>query len=94
MNSETVTRRRHGVELKAQVLRERRGASVAAIALAHGLNANLVHKWSRLARGASPASAPPAQFVPLPLTAALATSKVIQRSDRVESSNSPPSGHR
>lgn len=25
------------------------GASVAAVAMAHGLNANLVHKWRRLA---------------------------------------------
>lgn len=40
-------RRRHGAELKAKVLAECEapGASVAAVALAHGLNANLVRKW-------------------------------------------------
>jgi transposase len=40
-------RRTHGAEFKAQVLAECRqpGASVAAVALAHGLNANLVRKW-------------------------------------------------
>ncbi len=40
-------RRVHGAEFKAQVLAEcqRPGASVAAIALAHGLNANLLRKW-------------------------------------------------
>jgi transposase len=37
----------HGAELKAQVIAACRepGASVAAVALAHGLNANLVRKW-------------------------------------------------
>lgn len=40
-------RRVHGAEFKAQVLAECQepGASVAAIALAHGLNVNLVRKW-------------------------------------------------
>lgn len=40
-------RRKHSAELKARVLRECRepGASIAAVALAHGLNANLVRKW-------------------------------------------------
>ncbi|WP_458237632.1 transposase, partial [Pseudomonas sp. P5_A2_2] len=39
-------RRRHDDELKAKVLSECAvpGASVAHVALAHGLNANLVHK--------------------------------------------------
>lgn len=42
-------RRRHGAELRSQVLAEcaQPGASVARIAMAHGLNANLVHKWRR-----------------------------------------------
>ena len=42
-------RRVHSAELKSKVLAEcrRPGASVAAVALAHGLNANLVHKWLR-----------------------------------------------
>lgn len=40
-------RRVHGAEFKAQVLAECQvpGASVAAVALAHGLNVNLVRKW-------------------------------------------------
>lgn len=40
-------RRVHGAEFKSQVLDEcqRPGASVAAIALAHGLNVNLLRKW-------------------------------------------------
>ncbi|MBN8508800.1 MAG: transposase [Burkholderiales bacterium] len=42
-------RRRHGAEFKAKVLAacDEPGASVAAVALAHDLNANLVHKWRR-----------------------------------------------
>jgi transposase len=49
-------RRRHDAGLKQTVLDEcaALGASVASVALAHGLNANLVHKWRREARpGAS-----------------------------------------
>ena len=40
-------RRLHGAEFKTQVLAEcqQPGASVAAIALAHGLNVNLLRKW-------------------------------------------------
>lgn len=40
-------RRVHGAEFKTQVLAEcqQPGASVAAIALAHGLNVNLLRKW-------------------------------------------------
>lgn len=54
--AQSATRRRHGDDLKTCVLAEcaAPGASVAAIALSHGLNANLVHRWRRLAaRGAS-----------------------------------------
>ena len=49
MHSKPVSRRRHGAELKAKVLAAcaEPGASVAAVALAHELNANLVHKWRR-----------------------------------------------
>jgi transposase len=41
------TRRQHSPELKHQVVDECRqpGASVAGVALAHGLNANLVRRW-------------------------------------------------
>lgn len=56
--AQPATRRRHGPDLKARVLAEcaAPGASVAAIALAHGLNANLVHRWRRLAVSGSSAS--------------------------------------
>ena len=64
-------RRRHSTELKAQVLAECAvaGASVAAVALLHGLNANLVHRWRRIAEGreAGPGVAVSQAFVALPL---------------------------
>jgi transposase len=48
-DSNRTPRRRHSAELKRQVLAacDTPGASVAQVALAHGLNANLVHKWRR-----------------------------------------------
>jgi transposase-like protein len=40
-------RRRHGAEFKATVIGEclRPDVSIAAVALAHGLNANMLSKW-------------------------------------------------
>ena len=42
-------RRAHSEGLRSQVLAEcaQQGASVAAVAMAHGLNANLVRKWRK-----------------------------------------------
>lgn len=61
-------RRRHSAQLKAQVLAEcaKPGASVAAVALANGLNANVVHKWRRVCAGT--ASLPVPTFVPVSVT--------------------------
>lgn len=64
-DSKPLIRRRHSATLKAQVLAEcaKPEASVARIAMAHGLNANLVHKWRRLAS----APVPEPSFIALPL---------------------------
>lgn len=69
-----VARREHDAELKKQVLAEcaTPGASVARVALEHGLNANLVHRWRRIAQGRErgPHATPTAaQFVSLPIAA-------------------------
>ena len=47
-----VLRRRHSAELKTLVLQQcaARGASVAKVAMSHGVNANVVHGWRKLAR--------------------------------------------
>jgi transposase len=74
MEHKTLSRRRHSKALKAEVLDacQQPGASVAAIALAHGLNANLVHKWRRnVAQTPATVSLSPVDgFVPLPMESA------------------------
>ena len=68
-------RRRHSAEFKASVVAEcsRPGVSIAAIALRHGLNANMLRKWviesegvGQRKRPVDPIVEPPA-FVPLAL---------------------------
>ena len=78
-------RRRYGAELKAQVMAECEapGASVARVAMAHGINANVVHRWRQWARegGAGPARpsrapvAPGEAFVPVMVSDAAAGAK-------------------
>jgi transposase len=74
-------RRRHSAEFKASVIEEclRPGVSMAAVALAHGLNATMLRKWVTDSErkgapsqpmAAAPAEAPrPPSFVPLALPA-------------------------
>lgn len=77
-------RRRHSAEFKAAVIQEclKPGVSIAAVALAHGLNANMLRKWvidaehkvvAPMAAAAKPmpdpAPMPPPTFVPLALPA-------------------------
>lgn len=64
----------HPTELRRQVLDEcaRPGASVAKVALSHGLNANLVHLWRRQQRDQQQAAESTkteagAQFIALPM---------------------------
>jgi transposase len=65
--------RAYGQDFKARVVAEceQPGASVAKVALAHGLNANMIHTWRRELRVdvASPADRG-GEFVPVPLAAA------------------------
>lgn len=75
-------RRRHSAEFKATVIREclRPGVSVAAVALAHSLDANMPRKWvidaehkgiksAVSAPRADETAVPPPTFVPLALKA-------------------------
>ena len=69
-SDKAVTRRRYDDGLKAQVVAEcdAAGASVAKVAMSHGINANVVHRWRQLAREARvPASAPASEFVAVSL---------------------------
>jgi transposase len=72
-------RRDHSPELKRELVRQclLPGASVSSIAMAHGINANLVFKWRREHCAAEAADAGPAQAsgpLLLPITLASATS--------------------
>ena len=59
-------RRTYSPEFKREVVAacRREGASVAGVALSHGINANVVHRWLREAAGASRAL-PSQAFVPV-----------------------------
>jgi len=75
------TRRRYGAQFKAMVLAQCDEAdmSVAQVAMSHGINDNVVHRWRQLARredvsrrtapDAHTAVGPTAAFVPLALPA-------------------------
>ena len=75
------TRRRYGTQFKAMVLAQcdEPGMSVAQVAMSHGINDNVVHRWRQLARkpqstrraatDARPSVEQPAGFVPLALPA-------------------------
>lgn len=77
MHPNTSNRRVHSAEFKARILAECRqpGASVSAVAIAHGLNTNVVRKWltghglKRMGAAAPAAggTAPVLQFVPVEL---------------------------
>ena len=71
-SEQTARRRRYSQEMKARVLAECEapGASVAKVAMSHGINANVVHGWRKLARGAGAVvvTGPP-EFVPVALEA-------------------------
>ena len=103
MHSKSAPRRQHSAELKAKVVAacEEPGASISAVALAHGLNANLVRKW-REGRGlkrvglaapiappvvaSTPLIAGAARFVPIGI-AAPAEPVRANRADRTERGN-------
>ena len=74
-----VLRRRHSVQLKALVLKQcaAPGASVAKVAMSHGLNANMVHDWLKLARERSGATAPAPSRLALPAEAAVSMPQFV-----------------
>lgn len=65
-DTKSTSRRCHDAELKRQVIAacSAPGASVAQVAMSYGLNANLVHKWRRLAEDDGERAGSPA-FVPV-----------------------------
>ena len=82
------SRRRYSAAFKAQVVAEcdADGASTARVAMARGINANVVHRWrQQLRESSSPKVIPEAstrEFVPISMTAAPA--KTIPSDIRIE----------
>jgi transposase len=65
------SRRRYSAELRARVMEQcdAPGASVAKVAMSHGINANVVHRWRQLAReGGTKVALSRSEFVPVSLT--------------------------
>jgi len=64
------SRRRYGQQFKAMVLAqcEEPGMSVAQVAMSHGINDNVVHRWRQLARrqAATERAKPSLESAPLP----------------------------
>ena len=69
-------RRQYSAQFKAEVVREcgRRGASVAGVALSHGINANIVHRWLREHADTALVVQAPREFVPVTVDEAAAAS--------------------
>ena len=90
-----VLRRRHSVQVKALVLEQcaAPGASVAKVAMTHGLNANIVHGWRKLARerdGAGARPTPSLVIVPAQPIAGVAQFVPVSLSPTSSSSTPPP----
>ena len=88
MGSEkTATRRRYGADAKARVPADCdvAGASVAKVAMAHGINANVVHRWRQLAReGLQATVAKPREFVAVAIAPQAATLSQADRDIEIE----------
>jgi transposase len=88
------SRRVHSVEFKARILAECRqpGASISAVAIAHGLNTNVVRKWlaglglKRMGEAAASVGGvvPTLRFVPVELTRSEPVVAVAEPDIRIE----------
>ena len=85
-----VLRRRHSAELKTLVLQQcaAPGASVAKVAMSHGVNANVVHGWRKLARERDGIALPPPTPTILPAKPAASVPQFLPVS--MAQTTSPP----
>jgi transposase len=74
-----VLRRRHSAQLKSLVLEQcaAPGASVAKVAMSHGVNANIVHGWRKLARERDGAAVSPPSRTALPVKTAASVPQFV-----------------
>ena len=87
-----VLRRRHSAQLKALVLEQcvAPGASVSKVAMSHGVNANIVHGWRKLAREREGAALPPPSPTTLPAKTAASVPQFVPVSMAQTTSPSAP----
>ena len=85
-----VLRRRHSADLMTLVLQQcaASGASVAKVAMSHGVNANVVHGWRKLARERDGIALPPPSPTTLPAQTAASLPHFLPVS--VTQATSPP----
>ena len=78
-------RRAYSAQFRALVLEQcsTPGISVAKVAMSHGMNANVVHRWRREARD-SVASVDHREFVPVAVCAAVRTTQQACADIRIE----------
>ena len=79
--------RKYSEELKAQVIAEcdAAGSSVAKVAMSHGINANVVHRWRQLARdGAQATVAAVREFMPVQIAPAVVPQGESRRDIEIE----------
>ena len=86
-SDKVLERRRYSEDLKAEVMAEcgAPGASVAKVAMARGINANVVHRWRQLAReGLQATVAKPREFVAVAIAPQAATLSQADRDIEIE----------
>jgi transposase len=92
MTSEkTDTRRRYSKAMKAKVVDacNEPGASVAKVAMLHGINANVVHRWRQLAREGKVTPVKAGEFFALPVMAEAVETPPVAADIRVELRRGP-----
>lgn len=92
METKRVARRNHSAEFRGQVLAACRkpGASVAAIAMRNGLNANVIYRWLRadpqntdIAQVGPMVASPLTEFLPVQLPPPVAMSAAVMASTEI-----------
>ena len=81
------SRRSYSAQLKALVLEQcaAPGVSVAKVALSHGINANVVHRWRQLAReGTADRPMSVGEFVPVSVSAPASSTHQSSADIRIE----------
>jgi transposase len=86
-----VRRRRHTAEFKAKVVQDgtRVGVSIAATALAHGINANLLRRWIQEDAAKVMVAPSEEEFVAVPLLTAPANADAPAAEIRIELRRGP-----